>query len=43
LNHKDISKLLKKKDLEDLFSGKRHMRNIKKVINRVLPKAKSIK
>lgn len=37
LNHPEISKKLSKKGLTELFSGKRHMRNIKKVINRVLP------
>ena len=43
LKHIEISKHIKKKDLEDLFSGKRHVKNIKKVINRILPKAKKIK
>jgi len=43
MSHKEISKKLSRKDLEDLFSGKRHARNIKKVINRVLPQAKKIK
>ncbi len=42
LNHKEISKRVSKKSLEELFSGKRHVRNIKKVINRVLPKAKKL-
>jgi adenylosuccinate lyase len=43
MEHKEISKKLKKKDLEDLFSGKRHVRNIKKVINRVLTTTEKIK
>lgn len=43
MNHPEISKNLNKKSLNELFSGKRHMKNIKKVINRVLPPAKRIK
>jgi adenylosuccinate lyase len=42
LAHPEISKRLSKKSLEDLFSGKRHVKNIKKVINRVLPKDKKL-
>ncbi len=43
LNHKEISKRILKKNLKELFSGKRHIRNIKKIINRVLPKNKKLK
>ncbi len=43
LNHKEISKRISKQNLEELFSGKRHVKNIKKIINRVLPKSKRLK
>lgn len=43
LTHPEISKKLKTKDLEELFSGKRHIKNIKKVINRLLPSKERIK
>ena len=42
LKHKEISKFLKPKDLKDLFSGKRHIKNIKKVVNRILPASQKV-
>jgi len=42
LNSPEISKFLSEKSLKELFSGKRHLRNIKKKINSVLPKGEKI-
>ena len=39
---KDILKYVDKKSLDTLFSGKRHIRNIKKRINQSLPQGKKI-
>lgn len=43
LEHKDISKHVPRKKLENLFSGKLHLKHIKNSINKVLPKTKQIK
>lgn len=42
LKDKEISKYISEKKLKELFSGRRHLRNIKKRINAVLPKSEKI-
>lgn len=43
LSDKEIAKYISPKNLKDLFSGQRHLRNIKKRINAVLPREEKIK
>lgn len=40
--HPEISKRIPLKNLKELFSGKRHLKNIKKGINKVMPKGEKV-